>query len=125
MTNADAGSALASEIVRAVAEEYDWPSHRPAEKTMAEVGPEQRTPLAGRYALDVQSNMILTITVDSGRVTLAIPGQIRTEIHPESDTRYFSLEQDLDLTFSRGDGGKVIGFVLSTGSATYRAKRVD
>ena len=125
MTNSDAGSALASEIVRAVASEYDWPSQRPVERTMADVRPEQRTPLAGRYALDVQSNMILTITVDSGRVTLDIPGQIRTEIHPESETRYFSLEQELDLAFSRADNGKVTGFVLNAGSGTYKAKRVD
>jgi hypothetical protein len=31
--------------------------------------------------------MVLTITVDSGRVVLDIPGQIQTEIHPESETR--------------------------------------
>ena len=125
MTNSDAGGALASEIVRAVAEEYDWPSQRPVEKTMADIGLAQRTPLAGRYVLDAASNMILTITVDSGRVTLDIPGQIRTEIHPESDTRYFSLEQELDVAFSRGEDGTVTGFVLSAGSGTYKAKRVD
>ena len=54
-----------------------------------------------------------------------LPGQIRTAIHPESNTRYFSLEQELDVTFSRGDDGKVTGFVLSAGPATYKAKRVD
>ena len=46
-------------------------------------------------------------------------------LHPESDTRYFSLEQELDLAFSRGDDGKVTGFVLSAGPATYKANRID
>ncbi len=72
------------------------------ETTMADVGPEQRTLLAGRYALDVQSNMILTITVDSGRITLDIPGQIRTEIHPESGDQIFLPRTGIGPCFLAG-----------------------
>ena len=125
MTNANGGGALASEIVRAVAEEYDWPSSRPMEKTVVDVGAETSSSLAGRYALETQPNFVITVTVDSGRVTVDVPRQIRTEIHPESETRYFSLEQDLDFVFSRAADGKVTGFVLNAGSASYKAKRVD
>ena len=125
MTNADGGGALASEIVRAVAEEYNWPSSRPVEKTVVEVGPKTLSSLAGRYALETQPNFVITVTVDSGRITVDVPRQIRTEIYPESETKYFSLDQDLDFVFSAGDEGKITGFVLTAGSATYKAKRVD
>lgn len=126
MTNSDAGSALASEIVRAVAEEYDWSTSRIVEKTVVEVGPDKLMPLAGRYVLEAAPNIFIAITVESGRVFADVRGQFKTEIYPESETRYFSVDQDVDFAFSPGDGGKVTGFVVSVGSnATYKAKRVE
>jgi CubicO group peptidase (beta-lactamase class C family) len=89
-----------------------------------DVGPRTLSSLAGRYALETQPNFVITVTVDSGRVVVDVPRQIRTEIYPESETQYFSLDQELDFVFSSGDG-KVTGFVLSAGPATYKAKRVD
>lgn len=73
MTNADGGGALASEIVRALAEEYDWPSSRPVEKTAVDVALETLSSVAGRYALEAQPSMVITITVDSGRVIVDVP----------------------------------------------------
>ncbi len=126
MTNSDAGSPLVSEILRAIAEEYDWPRPRTVEKTVVHVGPEKVKPLAGRYVLEEAPNIFIAITVESGRVFADVIGQFRTEIYPESETRYFSVDQDVDFAFSPGDGGKIIGFVVSSGSlGTYKAKRVE
>ncbi|MDQ3696476.1 MAG: beta-lactamase family protein, partial [Gemmatimonadota bacterium] len=126
MTNSDAGSPLVSEILRAIAEEYDWPRPRTVEKTVVHVGPEKVKPLAGRYVLEEAPNIFIAITVESGRVFADVIGQFRTEIYPESETRYFSVDQDFDFVFSPGEGGKIIGFVVSSGSlGTYKAKRVE
>lgn len=125
MTNSDAGSALASEIVRAIAEEYDWPARRVVEKTVVGVAPEKFMPLAGRYVLEEAPNIFITITVESGRVFADVTGQFKAEIFPESETRYFAVDQDVDFVFSPEEGGKVIGFVVTSAAGTYRAKRVE
>ncbi|MFN2399369.1 MAG: serine hydrolase domain-containing protein [Gemmatimonadaceae bacterium] len=125
MTNSDAGSPLLSEIVRAIAEEYDWPTPRTVEKTVADVSPEKLTPLAGRYVLEEAPNIFIAITVEGERVFADVIGQVKTEIYPESETTYFSVDQDFDFVFSLGDGGKITGFVVSTESGAYKAKRVE
>jgi len=60
MTNSDAGSPLLSEIVRAIAEEYGWPTPRIVEKAVVEVKADKLTPLAGRYSLEVAPSTFIT-----------------------------------------------------------------
>ncbi|MGH7719173.1 MAG: hypothetical protein ACREON_10055, partial [Gemmatimonadaceae bacterium] len=94
--------------------------------TIVQVAPEKLTPLAGRYAVEVSPSTLITITVDSGRVFAAVPGQSKIEIYPESETRYFAVEQDLEFVFSPGEQGKITGLVLNAGPASsYKAKRVE
>jgi hypothetical protein len=95
------------------------------ERSVVDIGLETLRSLAGRCVFEAQPNLFANITVDSGRVMAEVVGQVRTAIYPESETRYFSLDQDLDFVFSRADDGKVSGCVLTAGSATYKAKRVD
>jgi CubicO group peptidase (beta-lactamase class C family) len=126
MTNSDAGSAIASEILRAMAEEYDWPTSRSVEKTLATVAPEKVARIAGRYAFETVPNTFLIITADSGRVLAEVTGQFKTEIYPELDTQYFSVDRDVEFTFSPRDAGKITSVVVRVRSAgTYNAKRVE
>jgi len=126
MTNSDAGSPLLSEIVRAIAEEYDWPTPRIVERTAVDMKREKLTPLAGRYALEAVPNTFIKITVEGERVFAELIGQFRSEIYPESETRFFALDQDIDFAFSPADKGKIPGFVISVGSGgSYKAKRVE
>jgi CubicO group peptidase (beta-lactamase class C family) len=126
MTNSDAGGTLALEILRAIAEEYDWPAQRPVEKTVAAVSPETPTRIAGRYALETAPNIFIVITADSGRVLAEVTGQFKTEIYPESETQYFSVDRDVEFTFGPGEGGKVTSVVGRVGSGgTFKANRVE
>lgn len=126
MTNSDAGGALALEILRAIAEEYDWPSHRPVEKTVAAVSPKTPTRIAGRYALETAPNILIIITTDSGHVLAEVTGQFKTEIYPESETQYFSVDRDVEFTFGPSEGGTVASVVVRVGSGgTFKAKRVE
>jgi CubicO group peptidase (beta-lactamase class C family)/imidazolonepropionase-like amidohydrolase len=126
MTNSDAGGALASEILRAIAEECDWPSQRPVEKTVATVSPEAPTRIAGRFALETTPNIFITITADSGRVLAEVTDQFKTEIYPESETQYFSVDRDVEFTFGPEEEGKVMSLVARVRSGgTFKAKRVE
>lgn len=126
MTNSDAGGALALEILRAIAEEYDWPSQRPVEKTVAAVSPETLTRISGRYALETAPNIFIIITADSGHLLAEVTGQLKTEIYPESEAQYFSIDRDIEFTFGPVEAGTVTTVVARVGSAaTYTAKRVD
>ncbi|HJU68336.1 MAG TPA: hypothetical protein VJ650_08800, partial [Gemmatimonadaceae bacterium] len=117
---------LALEILRAIAEEYDWPAQRPVEKTVAAVSSETPARIAGRYALETAPNIFIVITSDSGRVLAEVTGQFKTQIYPESATRYFSVDRDVELTFGPTEAGKVASVVVRVGSGgTFKAKRVD
>jgi CubicO group peptidase (beta-lactamase class C family) len=126
MTNSDAGGTIALEILRAIAEEYDWPSQRPVEKTVVAVAPETPERIAGRYALETAPTIFIIITADSGRILAEVTGQLETEIYPQSETQYFSVDRDIEFTFGPVEGGKVTTVIARVGSAaTYRATRVD
>lgn len=126
MTNSDGGGTLALEILRAIAEEYDWPSQRPVEKTVVAVSPEAPTRIAGRYALETAPNFFITITADSGRMLAEVTGQFKTEIYPESETQYFSVDRDIEFTFGPVEAGKVTSLVARVGAGgTFKAKRVE
>ena len=125
MTNSDAGSPLLSEIVRAIAEEYDWPTPRIVEKAVVEVKADKLTPLAGRYSLEVAPSTFINITVEGGRVFAELIGQFKSEIYAESETRFFAVDHEIDFAFSPTVRGKSAGVVISTGSSgNYKAKRV-
>jgi CubicO group peptidase (beta-lactamase class C family) len=126
MTNSDGGGALASEILRAIAEEYDWPAPRPIEKTIAVVPPETVKGIAGRYVLDAAPNIHVIVTVEGERVQAEVTGQFTTDIYPTSANQYFSIVRDIELTFNRDEAGKATGLVLQTrAGGDYKAKRVE
>jgi CubicO group peptidase (beta-lactamase class C family) len=126
MTNSDAGGALATEILRAIAEEYGWPSQRPVEKTVVAVSPETPKRIAGRYVFETAPNVFIIVTADSGRVLAEVTGQFKTEIFPESETKYFSVDRDVEVTFGPQEAGKITTLVLRAGAGgTFNAKRVE
>ena len=110
MTNGDQGGRLASEVLRAVAAEYDWPARRPRVKTIATVDPSALAPLAGRYEL--RPGRVLTVSLEGGTL-FVIDGKERVELYPESPTRFFELVQEADVEFVRGQDGAVSHMLLN------------
>ena len=103
MTNGDGGSRLASEILRAVAQEYDWPSQKPQVRTTVEVPPAALAALEGRY--EMSPGHVITIALE-GKTLFAIDGKERIELYPESETRFFELVEEMTVVFVKGPDGK-------------------
>jgi CubicO group peptidase (beta-lactamase class C family) len=108
MTNSDAGNALSSEIVRAIAEEYEWPDHRKQIRDAVKLTREQLTPLLGEYEGN-GAKLVVTATPGGGLKIATPMGSF--EFMPESDTRFFPLSDGPPaLTFEKNSDGSVTGF---------------
>ncbi len=110
MTNGDQGGRLASEVLRAVAAEYDWPARRPRVKTVATVDPSALATLAGRYEL--RPGRVLTVALEGGTLVV-IDGMDRVELFPESATRFFETVQESEIEFVKGPDGSISHMLLN------------
>ena len=100
MTNADAGSELIQEVLRAIAAEYGWPDFKPVERTLAKIDVSVLPAYAGSYRGD--GGLAATVTHDGGRLFMqAAPlGPKPVEIHPESATDFFVMANPLVVRFT-------------------------
>lgn len=123
MTNSDRGGALASDILRAIAREYEWPSYVPKEKVLAHVDPVIYGSYSGQYEL--APNFVLTITAEDGKLMVQAPGQSKSELFPESETQFFLKESDAKLTFVKGEKGQVTHLILRQSGQDITAKKTN
>jgi CubicO group peptidase (beta-lactamase class C family) len=106
MTNGDNGSALAGEMVRAVAEAYDWPSQKPVSMKPAVLSQAQMTALAGEY-----QDGDLKIRIEPAGKSLHVTafGNV-LEFVPESEVRFVPLSDGAPpLVFEKDSTGSVTG----------------
>jgi len=121
MTNGDRGSALAQEILLAVAREYEWPSPRPQEVILAEVSPEVLGEIAGTYRLEAQStDVVIEVVEDHLRATVA--GSQVMALYPTAENFYIDLEEGTRFRIDRNEAGEVVAFQVLGGP---RAVRVE
>ena len=109
MTNGDQGSRLAMEIFRSVAREYGWPAFQSRQKTVARIDPALLAPLAGRYEL--RPGKTIEVVLEAGKL-IAVDGEERIELYPESATRFFELVEEHDIEFLKGADGKATHLVI-------------
>jgi CubicO group peptidase (beta-lactamase class C family) len=118
MTNGDRGSALAAEIVRAIAREYGWPAFKPVEKTVVPLEAAALAAFEGQYELS--PTRVVGLRVIEGKL-FVLDGPERVELFAESATKFFDLVQQNSLEFSRGADGEVTGIVIN---GTTKARRL-
>jgi CubicO group peptidase (beta-lactamase class C family) len=106
MTNADTGNLLIPEIVQSLAQEYGWPVFEPAVRVRAEVDTRIYQTYVGRY--QVMPGTTVTVAADGDKLMVQPPRSIQLELHPESETRFFSTEMDITVDFCRDDDGRVV-----------------
>ena len=124
MTNSDAGAAVAAEIVRAVAREYRWPGLGPIERTLGASDPARYKDFTGRYEIGTRSPpVILRIDVETDRLVGTV-GTIKSELLPESDDTFFSIDTDVRVQFVRDGSGRVTGARIWQGGVERKALRV-
>ncbi len=121
MTNSDNGSALADEILRAIAREYDWPDYGVVEKTAAPLTPEAFADFIGRYQ---REETTLIAFQSQGRFYLKVGSRPRVEIFPQSDHEFFTLEEPDIFSFERDSRGE-ISHLIRRGSAPQLYRRMQ
>lgn len=121
MTNASNGSALGQEIVRSVARVYGWPGQWIREREVVEVAPEVLEAYIGRYR--ASGGFTVTVKVEDGRL-YAMEGIDKVELRPETETRFFVLEEEREIEFVRDSARNVSELVLNFGPVPIRAARI-
>jgi hypothetical protein len=109
MTNGERGGWLADELLRAIAREYDWPSNKPVERTVITVPAGELASLTGRY--EMRPGKVLVIALE-GETLFIKEGEWKTELYPESPTRFFELDEEHTLVFEKDAAGKSAVLVI-------------
>jgi hypothetical protein len=76
---------------------------------------------AGDYS--VGPGMSFTISHEDGKLMFTAPGLPKVEAYPESETRFFFILVDGQVTFNRDARGAVTGLVFEIMGRTMRANR--
>ncbi|HZS08089.1 MAG TPA: serine hydrolase [Blastocatellia bacterium] len=120
MTNSDRGGQLATEILRGIAVEYNWPGWKPEERVLAKVDPKIHEAYVGKYELG--SGQFVTISKENDRLMAAAPGEPVAELRPESETKFFI--NSARVTFVKDEQGQVTEIIVSRGGQEMRARKV-
>jgi CubicO group peptidase (beta-lactamase class C family) len=108
LTNGGGGGPLSDQIIRSVAQAYDWPDFQPVEHTVVHVDPTK----LGRY---VGTYDFMKVTQDGNRLMAEIPiGSKAQELFPESDTQYFLRDDPTRVIFDVNPDGSVTGLEFIT-----------
>jgi len=106
MTNSDSGSALATEIFRAIAAEYGWPDYQQQTKSVVKVDPSVLASYAGKYQFS--PGPLVTVAVEDGRLFVQPAADPKTEMVPEAADAFFDPQGMLpNLRFARNAAGEV------------------
>jgi CubicO group peptidase (beta-lactamase class C family) len=105
MTNGEAGSVLAGDIMRSIAAEYNWKEWRVVEKTLTQVGAQTLAQYAGSFQL---GDIKLTVTQQGERLFIAPSpnGPEAMELFPSSQTDFFNLNDSMEFGFEANQAGK-------------------
>jgi CubicO group peptidase (beta-lactamase class C family) len=119
MTNAQGGSRLASEVLRSIAVEYGWPDYQPVIRTPVTVDQKILVGYAGTFRLEDKTDLVFTL--EDGH--LMIKAQKKVAMTPESPTKFFLPDSDVEIEFFRDASGKVSYVVLRQNGHDYKALR--
>lgn len=121
MTNGNHGYALANDIIRTIAREYQWPDWGPRIVKTVSVGSAVLKRYVGTYKMNPWFSFV--VTFQNGKLFIQGTGQPNLELWPESNTR-FTFVVDVDVDFVRDASGKVTGMnVLQDGKTMFAAKQ--
>lgn len=121
MTNAQGGSRIAGEIMSAIAVAYDWPDHRPAERTKVTVDPAVLARYVGTYQLE--PNFSLVFTLEGNQLMTQATNQPKFPVYPEAQNKFFLTVVDAEVEFVSDDKGQVSYAVLHQGGQDHKAMR--
>ncbi len=121
MTNSDTGGGLLSEIVNAIAAEYNWPDYSEKPQPMA-VDPKIYDRYVGDY--EVGSEVVFSVYREGDRLFINSPDFDKAPLFLESETDFFLTMAEQRIGFVMDGRGSVTGLILREGGAeTHAVKR--
>jgi hypothetical protein len=125
MTNSDAGTGVANDLVRTIAHEYGWPGLGPVQRTLGTADPRTYADLAGFYELPGRTPPFFQVVADGDRLFRSTgPGAgQRAELLPESADTFFAVDSDLRVQFVRDADGRVTEARILQGGQERRAPK--
>lgn len=126
MTNSDAGSSVAAELLYAIAAEYQWPEYGPREIEPLPMDSALVSQLVGEYPVPKEvtgtpTPVVKTITMEGGKLMTEVPGFIpKSEFLLLSGDRLMAPDASYEVTIVRDKAGKVSG--IDIGPAVLRRK---
>ena len=114
LRNSDGGAPPPGAISRDLAaivfgEKYEIPR----ERVEVKVDPKIFDAYVGQYQLT--PNIVFTITREGDRLMAQPTGQGKVELHPESETKFFIIEVDAQITFVKDSQGQVTQLIFNQG----------
>lgn len=103
MTNGERGGELASEIVRAVATQYEWPTKRPKARAAVAAPATALAALPGKYVIDGLGDF--TIARAGAGLTVALKEGATEPLHAAPDGSWFVTSMEAELRFTGHEGG--------------------
>lgn len=122
MANADSGDDLYEAILRSIAREYGWPDFRQKVRSLGLVDAQVYSQVAGQY--QISPGYVLTVSTEDKKLFAQVTNQPRFQLYPESSTRFFGVEIDMQITFDPDDKGEVSEVLLNFYGHDLKAKRV-
>jgi len=123
MTNSDNGDVLMIEIIRSIAHAYGWPDFHPTEKSVVPVDPKLYNQYEGEYRLVDFPVYGAVIKKEKERLILeSLPDGMCYELHAESETQYFSEEQEGTIAFVKDADEKVNTLMINSQWKMERVK---
>ncbi len=113
-----------ADLSRDIAEIYLGEKLAPRERPKAATGiaAETKDAIVGRYDY---ATAILTVTRRGERVFAQLSGQPEFEIFPKNETNYFWKAVEAEVSFVKGQDGKVTKAIHRQGGRTFDAKRIE
>ena len=95
----------------------------PKERKEVAIDPKILEKYAGEYKL-IQPNIIISVTLENGKLLGQLAGQPKFSLSPESETNFFSKDVNAQITFVKDAQGQVTGLTLHQGGGNFPAQKI-
>jgi hypothetical protein len=127
MTNSLRGERIINELLRSIAREYGWGDFQPKEKTIVRIDPKVYVDYIGQYQFEFSSDYVLTIGTEAGNLITELKqptSQSRAELYPESETKFFRKDVDVEVIFVKDETGRVTHLIFRQDGQDLKARRI-
>jgi CubicO group peptidase (beta-lactamase class C family) len=123
MTNSDLGHDLVREIIRSIANEYRWADYHPVVREIVSIDPKLFENFVGEY--EYAPGRSITVTTENSRLFAQETREFKSEILPESPTRFVSTLYNTEFRFVLDKEGHATELILhwADDEQEYKAKR--